>query len=188
MVNGIRDYRVENGHVPRPDLVELVPFSMRGGPLDEGRLESCHLEVGVHPAEHAIHVPSHNDFGGGVLPHYVLCQLNHLVSPLHHGLLVARFQVHIEDVDFLASQEDFGPVQVGAQRLDFLVAFQVAKRDASSGPLEKGLVTHVSVKVKWGGQLRLIEQHDVRSLFPDQPVQVLLLLHRVDPSHIPHEH
>ena len=188
LVNGVRDYRVENGHVPRPDLVELVPFSMRGGPLDEGRLESCHLEVGVHPAEHAIHVPSHNDFGGGVLPHYVLCQLNHLVSPLHHGLLVARFQVHIEDVDFLASQEDFGPVQVGAQRLDFLVAFQVAERDASSGPLEKGLVAHVSVKVEWGGQLRLIEQHDVRSLFTDQPVQVLLLLHRVDSSHIPHEH
>ena len=188
MINGVCDIRDEDGHVPRPDLVELVPFSMCGGPLDEGRLKSCHVEVGVHPAEHAIHVPSHNDFGGGVLPHYVLRQLNHLVSPLNHGLLVARFQVHIEDVEFLASQEDFGPVQVGAQRLDFLVPFQVAERDASSGPLEEGLVAHVSVKLEWGGQLRLVEHHYVRSLLPNKPVQVLLLLHRVDPSHIPHEH
>ena len=146
------------------------------------------MEVGVHLAEHAIHVSSHNDFGCGVLPHYVLYQLNHLVSSLYHELLVARFQVHIEDVDFLASQEDFGPVQVGAQRLDFLVAFQVAKRDASSRTLEEGLVAHVPVKVKWGGQPCLVEQHDVRSLFADQPVQVPLLYRRVDSSHIPHEH
>ena len=146
------------------------------------------MEVGVHLAEHAIHVSSHNDFGCGVLPHYVLYQLNHLVSSLYHELLVARFQVHIEDVDFLASQEDFGPVQVGAQRLHLLMTLQVAERDASSRTLEEGLVAHVPVKVKWGGQPCLVEHHNVRSLFADQPVQVPLLYRRVDSSHIPHEH
>ena len=62
MVDGVRDYRVEDGHVPRPKLVKLVPFSVCGGPLDESRLESCHVEVGVHLAEHAVDVSSHNYF------------------------------------------------------------------------------------------------------------------------------
>ena len=68
------------------------------------------------------------------------------------------------------------------------MALQVAKRDASPRALDQGLVAHVPVEVQGGSQFRLIEHHDVRSLLADQPVKVLLLLRRVDPSHIPHEY
>jgi hypothetical protein len=76
---------------------------MSGSSLNESRGESCQEEEGVHLVEHAVHVSSHNDFGGLVLPHDVLRKLNYLISSLHHELLVARFEVHVEDVDFLAS-------------------------------------------------------------------------------------
>ena len=101
----------------------------------------------VHLVEHAVHVSSHDDFGGWVLPHDVLRQLNHLVSPLHHELLVARFEVHVEDVDFLASNEHFGPNQVHTQRLHFLVALQVAECDTTSRSLKECLVADVPVKL-----------------------------------------
>ena len=65
---------------------------------------------------------------------------------------------------------------------------QVPERNASPRTLEKGLVTNVSVEIQGGNEFRLVEHHDVRSLLVDQPVQVLLLLRRVDSSHIPHEH
>ena len=115
LVNGFRNYRVEDGHVPRPDLVQLVAISVCGGSLDDSRFESCHVQVGVHPTEHPVHVSSHDDFGCGVLSHYVLYQLNHFISLLHHELLVARFQVHIKDVDFPSPRRTlFGPVQISA--------------------------------------------------------------------------
>jgi hypothetical protein len=41
LVDMVCDYRVEDGHVPRPKLVQLVAISMSGGPLEESRLESC---------------------------------------------------------------------------------------------------------------------------------------------------
>ena len=81
----------------------MVAISVGGSSLNESRGESCREKESVHLAEHAVHVSSHNDFGGWVLPHDVLRQLNHLVSPLHHELLVSRFEVHVEDVDFLTS-------------------------------------------------------------------------------------
>ena len=62
LVNGVCNYRVEDGHVYRPDLVKLVSFPVCGGSLHESRFESCHVEVGVHFAKHAIYVSSHNDF------------------------------------------------------------------------------------------------------------------------------
>ena len=68
------------------------------------------------------------------------------------------------------------------------MTLQVAKCDASSRALEQGLVTNIPVEVQGGGELRLVEHHYVRSLLANQPVQILLLLRRVDPSHIPHEH
>ena len=36
-------------------------------------------------------------------------------------------------------------------------------------------------------QLGLVEHDDVRSLFPDEPVQVPLLLLRVEAPHVPHQ-
>ena len=63
MVNGVRDYRVEDGHVPHPKLIQMMAISVCGGSLNESRFESCHEEVGVHFAKHAIYVSSHNDFG-----------------------------------------------------------------------------------------------------------------------------
>ena len=50
------------------------------------------------------------------------------------------------------------------------MALQVAKRDASYGTLEKSLVANVPLKIQRGGQLRLVEHHDVRSLLTDKPV------------------
>ena len=64
----------------------------------------------------------------------------------------------------------------------------LAKRDASSRSLEQGLVTDIPVQVQGGSQFCLVKHHDVRSLLADQPVQDLLFIHRVDPSHIPHEY
>ena len=49
-------------------------------------------------------------------------------------------------------------------------------------------MTDVPIQVQRGSELRLVEQHDIRFLLGDQPVQVLLFLCRVDASHIPHEH
>ena len=48
-------------------------------------------------------------------------------------------------------------------------------------------MAYVPVQVQRGGQLSLAEHHDIWSLFTNQPVQVLLLLGRVDTTHIPHE-
>ena len=49
-------------------------------------------------------------------------------------------------------------------------------------------MTDVPIQVQRGSELRLVEQHDIRSLLRDQPVQVLLFLCRIDASHIPHEY
>ena len=49
-------------------------------------------------------------------------------------------------------------------------------------------MTDVPLQIQRVSELRLIEQHDIRSLLANQPVQVLLFLGGVDASDIPHEH
>ena len=48
-------------------------------------------------------------------------------------------------------------------------------------------MTVVPVQVQLGGQFGLVEHDNVRSLLTDEPVQVPLLLLRIDASHIPHQ-
>ena len=48
-------------------------------------------------------------------------------------------------------------------------------------------MTDVPIQVQRGSELRLVEQHNIRSLLTDQPVQILLFLGCVDASDIPHE-
>ena len=84
----------------------------------------------AHPVELSIEVASHNDLGALVLPDDVLGEVDHCVSPLTHDVLVARFKVHVQDVNFFASQLDLGPVEVGSKGLDLPVALQVAEGDA----------------------------------------------------------
>ena len=67
------------------------------------------------------------------------------------------------------------------------MALQVAECDAASRSFQHGLVAYVPVQVQRGGQLGLAEHHDIWSLLSDQPVKVLLLLGRVNATHIPHE-
>ena len=86
----------------------------------------------AHSVELSIKVASHNDFGALVLPDDVLGEVDHCVSPLVHDVLVARFKLHFQYVNFLASQLELGPVEVGAEGLDLLVALQVAEGDAPS--------------------------------------------------------
>ena len=76
----------------------------------------------AHSVELSIEVASHNDLGALVLPDDVLGEVDHCVSPLVHDALVSRFKVRVQDVNFLASQLDLGPVEVGAKGLDLLVA------------------------------------------------------------------
>ena len=84
----------------------------------------------AHSVELSIEVASYNDLCTLVLPDDVLGEVDHCVSPLVHDALVARFKVHIQDVDFFASQLELGPVEVGAKGLDLPVALQVAEGDA----------------------------------------------------------
>ena len=72
-----------------------------------------------------------DDFGGWVLPDYVLGQLDDGVRPLADEALEAGFEVDVQDVHLLASYGDLGPVQVGAKGLDLPVALEVAEGDAA---------------------------------------------------------
>ena len=48
-------------------------------------------------------------------------------------------------------------------------------------------MTEVPIQVQLGGELGLIEHDYIRSFLTDEPVQVPLLILRVDASHIPHQ-
>ena len=65
---------------------------------------------------------------------------------------------------------------------------RVAEGGAAPRALQHGLVAVVPAHEHGGGQLGLIEHHDVGPLLGDEPVQVLLLLGGVDASDVPHQH
>ena len=68
------------------------------------------------------------------------------------------------------------------------MASQIAEGGAAPRALQHGLVAVVPTHEHGGGQLGLVDHHDVGSLLGDEPVHVLLLLGGVDASDIPHQH
>ena len=68
------------------------------------------------------------------------------------------------------------------------MVFEVGEGDAPPRTPEECLVAVVPVQEQLRRQLGLIEHDYVRSLLANEPVQVPLLLLRVDTPHIPHQY
>ena len=66
--------------------------------------------------------------------------------------------------------------------------FEVSEGDTPPCTLEECLVAVVPVQEQLRRQLGLVEHDYVRPLLADEPVQVPLLLLRVNTSHIPHQY
>ena len=68
LVNGLGHDGVEDGDVPRPELVQVIAFPVRHSAFFECRGESCSHHLAVDLAKLTIQVPSDNDLSLCVLP------------------------------------------------------------------------------------------------------------------------
>ena len=143
LVDGGGHDGVEDTQVPGPQLVQLVAVSVGGDPVPQGRDEPSPSRLGVHFVELPIEVASDDDLSGLVLLDDVLGQLDNRFRPLADEVLEAGFEVDVEDMHFLTSYWNLGPVQVCTQGLDLPVASEVAEVDAPSRALQQGLVAVV---------------------------------------------
>jgi len=103
LVNGLGHDGIEDGDVPRPELVQVVAFPMRHGTFFECRSESCSHHLAVNLAKLSIQVSTNDYLGLRVLSNYALYQADNSITPLYHEAFMTWFQVHVEDVDLLSS-------------------------------------------------------------------------------------
>ena len=67
LVNGLGHDGVDDGDVPRPELVQVIAFPVRHSAFFECRGESCSHHLAVDLAKLSIQVPSDNYLGLRVL-------------------------------------------------------------------------------------------------------------------------
>ena len=91
-------------------------------------------------------------------------------------------------MDLLVYNWDLFTVQVCYQCLDMALVPYFADGDSHSKLVQQSLVSVLPSEQDHGGQLYLVEHHNVLLRFAFQTVQKPMLLQRVNAYHVPHEH
>ena len=79
----------------------MVALSVSGRTLPECRSESRSHQLLMDLRHLPVQVTSYDDVGLCILPDDALYEADDCLCPLHHEPFLARFQVYVEDVDFL---------------------------------------------------------------------------------------